>query len=113
MRVSDLGEVQRRVVQTRAERGFTQDPLQMFLLLSEEIGEIAGELKRTWSLNYAGFDREALADEVCDAFVMLVALADHYGIDVATAVESKFFGKDGQREWKTARDRQDAGGPEG
>ena len=103
--MSDLRELQRRVVQTRDERGFTQDSLRMFALLSEEIGELAGELKRTWSSNYPAFDREALADEVSDAFVLLLALADHYGIDVASAVESKFFGRDGQRAWKTAKRR--------
>ena len=71
--MNELRALQHRVVETREERRFTQDPLRMLALLSEEIGEIAGELKRTWSNNYPPFDREDLADEISDAFVLLLS----------------------------------------
>ncbi len=103
--MSDLRELQRRVVQMRAQRGFTTDPLRVFALLTEEIGEIAGQVKRTWSKNYPEFDKQDLADEVSDSIVLLLALADCFEIDAATAVENKFFGRDGQRKWETAKKR--------
>ncbi|MEX0751049.1 MAG: hypothetical protein WD359_09605 [Dehalococcoidia bacterium] len=75
----------------------------MMVLLSEEVGEIAAELKRTWSPNYAAFDPKRLSDELADAFVMLAAIASEFNVDLASAVDSKFVRKDGEREWRSAR----------
>ena len=100
--MSDLKQLSQRIVAKRAERGFVTDPLKIHLLLTEEVGEISGELKRTWSKNYAAFDPTHLAEEISDVFCLLVALANAYNIDIEQAVEMKFFGKDADREWKTA-----------
>ena len=97
----DLKELQAQIVQLREERGFTTDPIRIFTLLNEEIGEIAAELKKTWSVNYDRFQKEALQEEIADAMVLLVALAHCYDIDVETAIVSKFFEKDGKRTWKS------------
>ena len=40
----EVKELQALITRTRKERGFTTDPLQLYALLNEEIGEIAGEL---------------------------------------------------------------------
>ena len=96
-------EIQERIRVERRERGFVTDPIKIHLLLSEEIGEIASELKRLWSLNYDEFDRTRLADEVADAFVLLSALASECEIDLEEAVEAKFFSGDSKRLWKSAR----------
>lgn len=100
---SGLGEVQRRIAATRAERGFVADPLKIHILLTEEIGEVAAELKRTWSKNYDAFSRERLADELADSFVLLSALATAFDIDLNDALESKFFAKDSQRIWRSSQ----------
>jgi NTP pyrophosphatase (non-canonical NTP hydrolase) len=68
-----------------------------------KIGEISAALKRIWSANYESFDKNDLADEIADACVLLIALADQFEIDIAAAVEKKFFDKDRNREWKTAQ----------
>ena len=102
----ELRDLQRRVVQLRAERGFTTDPLRLYTLLNEEIGEIAGQLKRTWSPNYAPFEKSDLAEEVADCMVLLLALAERFDIDVAQAIENKFFRKDSDRVWQTAQGQQ-------
>lgn len=47
--MSDINQLSQRIVEKRAERGFVTDPLKIHLLLTEEVGEIAGELKRSWS----------------------------------------------------------------
>lgn len=90
-----------RIVAKRTERGFVTDPIKIQLLLTEEIGEISAELKRTWSKNYDGFSQERLSEEIADSFVLLVALANEFDIDIEEAVEKKFFDKDQKREWRT------------
>jgi NTP pyrophosphatase (non-canonical NTP hydrolase) len=100
--MTDVGELQGTIAATRAERGFTTDPVRMLCLLTEEVGEIAGELKRTWSPNYPEFDTSDLANEIADVYVLLNALASSYSIDVETAVRSKFFDDDSKRTWASA-----------
>jgi NTP pyrophosphatase (non-canonical NTP hydrolase) len=98
----DISDLQEAIARKRRERGFTHDPIRLQLLLSEELGEVASELKRIWSKNYDAFDPNALADEIADMFVLLSALASEFEIDLEEAVRSKFFTKDESREWKTA-----------
>lgn len=100
--MSHLKEVQSLVHQIRRERGFTMEPLQIFTLLNEEIGEVANELKKTWSKNYDRFCKEKLADEMADVLVCLMALANQYEIDLESAVQSKFVQRDNQRQWRSA-----------
>ncbi len=98
----DVYELQAKVVAARRERGFVTDPLKLHVLLTEEVGEVAGELKRLWSSNYPEFDRVRLEDEIADVFCALAALANEFDIDIEAAVERKFFAEDGQRTWVTA-----------
>ena len=79
------------------------DPLRIFALLNEEIGEVARELKRTWSLNYEAFSKEDLEDEIADVLVCLLALANQFDIDLEQALTKKLVHKDGQRHWKSAK----------
>ncbi len=102
--MTDVGQLQELIATTRAERGFTTDPVRLLCLLTEEVGEIAGELKKTWSPNYADLVVTDLADEIADVYVLLNALASHYSIDVETAVRSKFLDQDGKRGWASALD---------
>ncbi len=97
----ELGE-QRRIPAERAARGFTTDPVRILTLLVEEVGEIAGELKKTWSANYPDLDVDALADEIADALVLLSALASVFDVDLDAAVTRKFFAADSQRDWASA-----------
>jgi NTP pyrophosphatase (non-canonical NTP hydrolase) len=96
----ELRELQKAIVEERARRGFTTEPLQVFTLLQEEVGEIAGELKKTWSPNYDTFGAEALGEEIADCLTLLLALADHYSIDAAQAIDKNFIDKDRQRTWQ-------------
>ncbi len=80
--MATLGELAAQVVKKREERGFVTDPLKLHVLLTEEMGEVAAELKRTWSVNYESFSKERLAEEIADSFCLLVALADRFGIDI-------------------------------
>ena len=97
--MTDLAKLQRAIDDVRSQRGFTKDPVRIFTLLNEEIGEVARELKKDWSPNYGPPEPAKLAEELVDCLVALCALASAHGIDLESAVESKFFGKDGERKW--------------
>ena len=97
-----MEDLQTKIHKIRKERGFTMEPLKIFTLLNEEIGEVAAELKRQWSKNYEGFSVEKLAEEIADVQVCLCALANQYNIDIETAVNKKFVDSDSERIWKTS-----------
>ena len=100
--MSQLADLQKAISRTRRDRGFVTDPVKIHLLLSEEIGELASEIKKLWSKNYDDFDRDRLGEEIADVLVLLSALATEFDIDMEQAVVEKFFRKDGSREWKSA-----------
>ena len=100
--MAELREIQNLVGKIRRERGFTMDPVRIFALLTEEVGEVAGELKRTWSPNYEAFSKEDLGHELADALVCLLALANQFDIDVEEALREKLVHRDSQRPWKSA-----------
>lgn len=62
--MTDLARLQREIEAMRRERGFATDPAQLLALIVEELGEVASELKRTWSRNYDAFDVVRLAPEL-------------------------------------------------
>ncbi|MCP4140058.1 MAG: hypothetical protein GY755_07175 [Chloroflexi bacterium] len=98
-----LNDLVKKIAKKRSERGFVTDPLKIHMLLTEEVGEIAAELKKLWSKNYDGFDKNKLAEELSDTFCLLAAMANECEIDLEKAVQDKFFEKDGKRAWKTER----------
>ena len=100
--MSSLADLQASIVETRARRGFVTDPSKLLVLLTEEVGEVASEIKLSWSDNYGEFSRNRLKDEIADVFVVLTALASRYDIDLEQAVVEKFLEKDASRKWGTA-----------
>ena len=94
---AELREIQKRIHDFRKLRGFVMDPQHIYMLLTEEVGEIASELKHEWSPKYQDFSLQRLRDEIADSFVCLCALANQYGIDLEEAVKDKFFEKDADR----------------
>lgn len=97
--------LQDKIVAKRAERGFVTDPVKLCVLLAEEVGELAAEIKKTWSANYAGTTREKLAEECADVYVVLTAIAQAFEVDIEEAVLGKFFSKDEERQWATRKPR--------
>lgn len=100
--MADLAELQAEIVAERAARGFTTDPVRVLALLVEEIGEVARELKKTWSPNYDAFSADRLAPELADVFVLVCALASEHDIDLESAVRRKFFDHDSARPWRSS-----------
>ena len=100
--MTGLGELQAEIAAERASRGFTTDPERLLVLLVEEVGEVARELKKTWSPNYDHFEVEHLGSELADVLVLVCALASAHGVDLGHSVRHKFFGVDAERTWKSA-----------
>ena len=98
-----VAELQQLIREVRASRGFVTDPVKITLLMTEEVGEIAAELKRLWSPNYGAFEADRLREEIADVFVTLSALANVFDIDIGDAVREKFIEKDSSRTWESAR----------
>lgn len=97
-----LKNLQAKVAALRKERGFTQDPERVLLLLVEEVGEVAQQLKRTWSPNYDAFTKNALAEELADVLFVLLGLAELLDVDLGASIEKK-TAQDGERKWKSRR----------
>ena len=67
------------------------------------MGELAAEIKKTWSANYKGTSKEKLAEECSDVFCVLIAISQAFEIDIEQAVLDKFFSKDEKRKWVTQK----------
>ncbi len=86
-----------------AERGWDKNNyLELFLLFSEEVGELAKAMRDHAGL-YAETNRKkapfALEEEFADVFAYLLDMANHFDIDLETAFRKKEV-VNNQREWK-------------
>ena len=91
--MTNLTDLQKRIADERGKRGFVTDPVKLAVLLTEEVGEIASELKWLWSKNYDEFSAGRLKEEIADAFVILTALADQFDIDIEGRLRASFSTK--------------------
>jgi NTP pyrophosphatase (non-canonical NTP hydrolase) len=97
--MTEMAALQQSISEVRAQRGFFTDPVKIMVHLTEEIGEVASQVRRTWSVNPDDFEQGQLEDEIADVFVLLTALANQFDIDIEKAVVKKFFQKNSDRTW--------------
>ncbi len=98
--LKSLRSLQTKVGELRKKRGFTQDPERALILLVEEVGEVAQQIKRSWSPNYESFSNSAIAEELADVLFVLLGLSDLLSIDIAEALKKK-TAADANRTWKS------------
>lgn len=96
-----LANLQTYVEQMVQARGFEQvDLSQLFLLFTEEVGELARAIRPKVGLK---LDTNAkpndVAGELADCLLYLIDLANHLGIDLEQAIKHKEY-QNNQREWK-------------
>jgi NTP pyrophosphatase (non-canonical NTP hydrolase) len=70
----------------RAERGFEDTPERLMILLTEEIGEIATEIRKGWK-GLAGPFR--IGNEIIDALTYCIRMARAFSIDLEAAIRGK------------------------
>ncbi len=75
------------------ERGWENDnPLEIFLLLSEEVGELAKAIRNKMKLYHEEgkkIEKDELEDEIADVLSYLLDLANKFDIDIETAFRNK------------------------
>jgi len=95
-----LISLQKKIAELRKKRGFTQDPERALILLVEEVGEVAQQMKRLWSPNYDIYTKDKLAEELADVQFVLLGLSELLGIKLADALDKKTK-QDAGRKWKS------------
>ena len=90
-----LNVLQRHLETKRRERRFTDTPEMLVILLAEEIGEIAKEIRKSWK---SVSDPMRLAHEVIDAFTYILRIANWFGVKIESAIEAKEH-KNADRVW--------------
>ncbi|OGL75006.1 hypothetical protein A3C96_00085 [Candidatus Uhrbacteria bacterium RIFCSPHIGHO2_02_FULL_60_10] len=92
-----LAEWQAYVKEMIDERHFTKDPNEVFVLFAEEVGELAKELRKKWK--YGAGTADSAAGELADVFMYLADLANHFGVDLETALRAKLAANE-KRTWE-------------
>lgn len=101
---NDLNEFQKYIKELCIERGWDKNsPTQLFLLLTEEIGEVAKAIRNHIHLHtQKKQDKEKtkaeLASELADVLNYLLDISNHFEIDLAQAFRDKNIENEG-REW--------------
>ncbi|WP_448518678.1 MazG nucleotide pyrophosphohydrolase domain-containing protein [Rhodoflexus sp.] len=97
-----LADYQAYMEQVCAERGWAKNTeLELFLLFSEEVGELAKAIRRHRKLYIEpskAHKQPNLEEEFADVFGYLLDLANHFGIDLEKAFRDK-EAINSQRHW--------------
>jgi NTP pyrophosphatase (non-canonical NTP hydrolase) len=81
-----LRELVAHVEAKRRERAFEDTPERLAMLLSEELGEVATEVRKSWK---GRGDPQRLGDEIIDALTYVLRLAHAFQVELEGAVRDK------------------------
>jgi NTP pyrophosphatase (non-canonical NTP hydrolase) len=94
-----LGEIQAHLNTFVASRGWhTRSDTEVFLMFSEEIGELAKEIRKKLSLKGERHNRTNMEEEFADVLNYLLELASRMDVDLEQAYRKKFV-KNQTRSW--------------
>lgn len=96
-----IAELQSYVKARATERGFDDETVeQKFVLLVEEVGELAKAIRNTSGVKFADdTKRTVVEDELADVQMLLLNIANSLNVDMAEALEYK-EAKNRNRIWK-------------
>jgi NTP pyrophosphatase (non-canonical NTP hydrolase) len=102
-----LSELQDYVWRMNKERGFDKNtPEQKFLILTEEVGELARAIREQIGLKFdESTKRSSLADELADVQILLLGLASLLNVDMVKALSNK-EAKNLKRNWQKPRGKR-------
>jgi NTP pyrophosphatase (non-canonical NTP hydrolase) len=89
---STLKEIQEYITKMMEANGFHNKPLELFCYLTEEVGELAKEIRKTEQNMGMDVKKEydsCLKYEIADIFIYLLAICDFYHIDLLEAFQNK------------------------
>ncbi len=88
-----LKDYQEYIKQITIERGWDKNsPLEIFLLFSEEVGELAKAIRNKYRLYHETgkkYNPNELEEEIADVFSYILDLANVFDIDLETAFRKK------------------------
>ncbi len=90
----EVKQLQELIVEKRLKLGFVSEPVKLCNLLTEEVGELASEIKKTWTHNYGKLSKKKISEECADVCCVLIAIAQEFNIDIEEAVIQKFISHD-------------------
>lgn len=89
---SNLNEIQRYITKMMEANHFKNTPLELFCYLTEEVGEVAKEIRKTEKNMDMDIKKEyesCLKHEIADVFIYLLAICNAYDIDLLDAFKDK------------------------
>jgi len=89
---SSLPEIQKYITKMMETNGFQNSALELFCYLTEEVGELAKEIRKKEKNMEMDIKKEyisCLELEIADIFIYLLALCDYYDIDLFDAFYEK------------------------
>lgn len=89
---SNLNDIQKYITKMMKVNGFNNTPLELFCYLTEEVGELAKEIRKTEKNMDMDVKKEynsCLKDEIADVFIYLLAICDSYNINILEAFKDK------------------------
>lgn len=92
-----LADLQTHIREIVDERHWTKDPNEVFILFTEEVGELARELRKKWNYGSGDADKDP-AGELADVLMYLLDLANHFEVDLEKAMRAKIAKNEG-RTW--------------
>ena len=89
---SNLGDIQKYITNMMEANNFNNTPLELFCYLTEEIGELAKEIRKNEKNMDMDIKKEydsCLEYEIADVFIYLLSICDSYNIDLLKDFKSK------------------------
>ena len=106
-----LGDFQQFHQRLDQDKQFLTDPYLNFILLQEEVGELARAFARRWIAKATGGPDDAqpaICEEMADVLAYLLKLANYAGIDLEAAYLEKMRRNQG-REWPRPSETESEG----
>lgn len=88
----NLNEIQEYITKMMQTNGFNNTPLELLCYLTEEVGELAKEIRKTEKNMDMDIKKEygsCLKHEIADVFIYLLAICNSYNINLLKAFKDK------------------------
>ncbi len=89
---SNLSDIQKYIAIMMKTNDFNNTPLELFCYLTEEVGELAKEIRKTEKNMDIDLKKEytsSINDEIADVFIYLLAICNSYNINLLDALKNK------------------------
>ncbi len=89
---SNLSDIQKYIAIMMKIINFNNTPLELFCYLTEEVGELTKEIRKTEKNMDMDLKKEytsSINDEIANVFIYLLAICNSYNINLLEALKSK------------------------